>query len=128
MQKVNQTIALALTPKPKVWKVLKKVKKNWSHELKRVTSHYYANVSCQGKRRTENHVLQKQNRRQKVVKRGVLHLCGGALRSCRGGLTFKFEKTPLTYSVSYFNLGGLELCLGGISPPKPPRGDGMRKS
>jgi len=22
-----------------------------------------------------------------------------------------------------FQFGGLELCLGGLSPPKPPRGD-----
>jgi len=26
-------------------------------------------------------------------------------------------KTLFIYSVSYFNLGGLELCLGGLSPP-----------
>jgi len=37
-----------LTPKPKVCKVLKKVKKNWSHELKLAASHYYKNVSRQG--------------------------------------------------------------------------------
>jgi len=43
---------LTLTPKPKV---LKKVKKNWSHEMKHATSHYYENVSRQGERRTENH-------------------------------------------------------------------------
>jgi len=29
-------------------------------------------------------------------------------------------KTLLIYSVPYFNLGGLELCLGGLSPPNPP--------
>jgi len=29
-----------LTPEAKVWKVLQKVKKNWSHELKRASSHY----------------------------------------------------------------------------------------
>jgi len=29
-------------------------------------------------------------------------------------------KTLLIYSISYFNLGGLELCLGGLSPPKLP--------
>jgi len=34
----------------------------------------------------------KQNSRQKVVNKGALLLCGGALRSCRGGLTFKFDK------------------------------------
>ena len=33
-------------------------------------------------------------------------------------------KIPLIFSVSLFNLEGLELCLGGISPLKPPRGDG----
>ena len=27
-----------------------------------------------------------QNRRQKVVNRGALRLCGGSLRSCKGGL------------------------------------------
>ena len=43
----------------------------------------------------------------------------------RGGLTFqKLTKTQLIYSVSCFNLGGLELCLGGLSPQKLPRGDG----
>jgi len=34
---------------------LKKVKKNWSHELKHVTSYYYENVSWQGERRTKNY-------------------------------------------------------------------------
>jgi len=33
-------------------------------------------------------------------------------------------KIPLIYSVSYFNLGGLGAVFGGLSPPKPPRGDG----
>jgi len=32
----------------------------------------------------------------------------------------KITKTPLIYSVSRFHLGGLELCLGRLSPPKPP--------
>ena len=31
----------------------------------------------------------------------------------QGGLTLKFNKTPLIYNVSYFNLGDLELRLGG---------------
>jgi len=47
-----------LTPKAKFWKALKKVKKNWSndsYELKRATSHYYMNVSCQGERQTRKH-------------------------------------------------------------------------
>jgi len=34
-----------------------------------------------------------QNRRQKVINRGALRLSGGgALRLCRGSLTFKFNK------------------------------------
>jgi len=36
----------------------------------------------------------------------------GGLTFVQGGLTFKFNKIPLTYNVSYFNLGGLKLCLG----------------
>ena len=34
----------------------------------------------------------------------------GGLNVCEGGLN---AKTLLIYSVTYFNLGGLELCLGG---------------
>jgi len=30
-------------------------------------------------------------------------------------------KIRLIHSVSYFNFGGLEFCLGELSPPKPPR-------
>jgi len=44
-----------LTPKAKFWKALKKVKKNWSNELKRATSRYYIYVSCQGERQTRKH-------------------------------------------------------------------------
>jgi len=36
----------------------------------------------------------------------------------------KLNKIPLIYGVSRFNLGGLELCLVVLSPPKPSRGDG----
>jgi len=32
-----------------------------------------------------------------------------------GSLTSENYKTPLTYNVLYFNLGGLELCLEGLS-------------
>ena len=42
----------------------------------------------------------------------------------RVGWHSNLTKIPLIYSVSYFSLGGLELCLGGLSPPKPPSGDG----
>jgi len=54
-------------------------------------------------------------------------LCSSAkgLCVCLGGLDIiKLTKTRLIYSVSRFNFGGLELCLGGLSPPKPLRGDG----
>ena len=38
-----------------------------------------------------------------------------------GGLTLqKLTKYQLIYSVSYLSLGGLELCLGKLSPQKPP--------
>ena len=41
----------------------------------------------------------------------------------QGGLTLKFNKNPLIYNVSYFNLGDLEFRLGD-KPTKAPRGDG----
>ena len=44
---------------------------------------------------------------------------------CRGGLTFKFDENPLIYSILNFNLGGFVLCLGMLSPPKPPVATGM---
>jgi len=54
-------------------------------------------------------------------------LCGSASELCVffGSLDIiKLTKTPLIYSVSRFNLGGLGALLGGLSPPKPPLGDG----
>jgi len=54
-----------------------------------------------------------QNRRQKVFNRE-------ALRFCRRLDIPNFTKTPLIYSVSYFNLGGLGALFGGLSPPNPP--------
>jgi len=58
-----------------------------------------------------------QNRRQKVF--------NGGLYVCAGGLGIrKFEKNSTIHSVSYFNFGGLEFCLGGISPTNSPCGDG----
>ena len=48
-------------------------------------------------------------------------LCVGA-----GGLDIiKLTKILLIYSVSRLNLGGLKLCLGRISPPKPPVATGL---
>jgi len=54
----------------------------------------------------------KQNRRQKVVNKG-LYVCAGGLRSCRGCLTFKFEKNSENSQHFIFQFGDLGLCLGG---------------
>jgi len=59
-----------------------------------------------------------QNRRQQVFNRRALRLFGGID-------IIKLTKTLLIYSVSRFNLGGLEVCLGGISPPNPPVATGL---
>jgi len=37
-------------------------------------------------------------------------------------------KTPLIDSVSCFNLGAWSFVWGGLSPPKPPRGDGTEQT
>ena len=42
----------------------------------------------------------------------------------RGGLTFKFGKFSTNLQCFIYRLGGLELCFGGLSPSKHPRGDG----
>jgi len=57
-----------------------------------------------------------QNRRQKVVSRG-------ALRLCRGGLTFKLAKLHwfIKFHISILGLGAL---FGGDMPTKAPRGHG----
>ena len=54
-----------------------------------------------------------QNRRQKVSNGRDLHLC-------RGAWHWKFDKTPLTYTASHFNLRGLGTSTGGLRPPRPP--------
>ena len=61
-----------------------------------------------------------QNRRQKVVNRGLYICVGGLYVRAGGGWHSNLTKSPLTYSVSYFKLGGLEFCLGGLSPQKLP--------
>ena len=48
----------------------------------------------------------------------------GSSRSYMGAWHSNLTKILLIHSVSYFNLGDLKLCLGGLSLPKPPRGDG----
>ena len=54
-----------------------------------------------------------QNRCQKDFNRGALQFCGGID-------IIKLTNTPLIYSVSRFNSGGLGVLFGGLSPPKPP--------
>jgi len=70
---------------------------------------------------------------QEGVHRSVARkLSIGGLYVWAGGLNVRaweawhsnLTKNPLIFRVSYFNLWGLELCLGGLSPLKPPRGDG----
>jgi len=62
-----------------------------------------------------------QNRRPKVFNRGIW--------VCAGGLdTLKIDKSQLIYTVSCCNLGGLEPCLGRLSPQKLPHGDGTGPS
>ena len=60
---------------------------------------------------------------RKFLIRGLCSSAGGGVRLC-GGLDFiKLTKTPLIYSVSRFNLGGLGALFGGDKPTKAPRGD-----
>jgi len=44
---------------------------------------------------------------------GALRFYGEVLRLCGALDIIKLTKTPLIYSVSRFNLGGLEICLEG---------------
>jgi len=56
---------------------------------------------------------------------GGLCSSAGGLLVCVGGIDIiKLTKTPLIYSVSPFSLGGLGALFGGLSLPKPPRGNG----
>jgi len=58
-------------------------------------------------------ITQMQNHRQKVFSRGLF--------DCVGGIhNLKFSKTPLIYSVSYFNLGGTWSFAWGSMPTKAP--------
>jgi len=62
-----------------------------------------------------------------VRKFSIGGLCSSAwgLFVCARGLDIiELTKTPLIYSVSRFNFGGLGVVLGGAKLTKPPRGDG----
>ena len=58
---------------------------------------------------------------------GGLRGSAGELCVCAGGGLdiIKLTKTPLIYNVSRFNSGGLGALFRELSPPKPPRGDGI---
>jgi len=61
---------------------------------------------------------------RKLLIGGFVFLRGG-FTFVQGCLTFqKLTKTPLIYSVSCFNLGGLGVLFGGAKSTKDPRGDG----
>ena len=61
-----------------------------------------------------------QNRHQKFFKEGFTFVQAG------GFDTVNIDKTPLIYSVSYFNLGGdLVHCLGGLAHRNPPVATGL---
>ena len=58
--------------------------------------------------------------------RGFTFVWGGGLYVYAGeAWCWHFTKTPIVYSVIYFDLGGLVLCLGRLSPPKPPVTTGL---
>jgi len=54
-----QTYTQSVNLNTKVWKVLKKVKKNWSHVM---CNHYYQNKRHQGKSQTKNHLHSRRKR------------------------------------------------------------------
>ena len=59
--------------------------------------------------------MSNHNHRQNVVNRGTMRLCGGDLRSCRGGLTFKFDKNSTNLSCFIFQFVGLGTLYGDPS-------------
>jgi len=62
-----------------------------------------------------------QNRRQKVVNKWPLRLCGGGFTFVQGRLDIKnWQKFHWFIVLQISNLWGLELCLGGAKPTKAP--------
>jgi len=59
---------------------------------------------------------------------GELYSSVGGFAFCGGLGIIKLTKTPLIYSVSRFNLGGVELCLGEAKPTKAHMGTGLQQS
>jgi len=65
------------------------------------------------------------NRRQKVFNMGALQFWVGALCLRWGAWHYKIYQTPLIYSVSRFNLGGLRALFGRLNPSKLPVATGL---
>jgi len=65
-----------------------------------------------------------QNRRQNVVNREALRLCGGSFRSCRGGLDIQIDKNSTNLQCFIFQIGGAWSFVWGRKLSKPPRGNG----
>jgi len=65
-----------------------------------------------------------QNRRQEVVNRGALPLCGGLYVCAEGGLTFKVDKCCIDLQRFIFQFWGAWSYIWGNKPTKAPSGDG----
>jgi len=65
-----------------------------------------------------------QNRRQKILNRGALRFCGGALGLSGGAWHSKNWQKLNCFKCFGFQFGGLRTLFGGVKPPKAPRGDG----
>ena len=70
----------------------------------------------------------RQNGCQKVFNWEILWFCWGALGLYGAAWHWIIDKNSTDYSVSCFNLGGLELRLGGFSPQKPNMATGLLKT
>ena len=56
---------------------------------------------------------------------GGLYVCAGRLYVRAGGLDIQIWQKSHWFIMFHTSiLGSLELCLGGLRPPNPPRGDG----
>ena len=87
------------------------------------TRNSFAALICINIRTHSRTVAMKSSLGGLYVRVGGLCVCAG------GGLDIeKLIKPPIIYGVSYFNLEGLLLCLGGISPPKLPVETGLTQT
>ena len=77
-------------------------------------------LSCLERSFEQNYFTLCQNRCQKAHKRR-LYVCAGGLDILKSDK----NSTYLQCFVIQFGRGGLELCFGGLSPPKPPVATGL---